>query len=110
MNIIAVISKMNQPGGIYFLLTAYVEAILHPPGACRIPQQMLKSPIKCRRDIRACLTNLGHLRAQDGIAWTAFEREKLAETLAILRYALDRLEILENTDGAPAAAPNLCMV
>lgn len=110
MNIIAVISKMNQPGGIYFLLTAYVEAISHPPGSCRIPQQMLKSPIKCRRDIRAYLTALEHVRAQDGIAWTAFEREKLAETLAIFRSALGRLDILENADGAPAASPDACMV
>lgn len=110
MNINAVISEMNQPGGIYFLLTAYVEAILHPPGSCRIPQQMLKSPIRCRRDIRACLAALEHVRAQDAIAWPAFEREKLTETLAIFRSALGRLDVLENADGAPAAAPDMCMV
>ena len=97
MHIIRVIREANQAAAIYFLLTAYVEAITHESMPHPVPGWALQLPLRCRHDVAASLIALNHSSMWSHIAPPG--HEKIAEALAVFRCALDRLELLKNAGG-----------
>lgn len=109
MYIIDAISGANHPAPVYFLLTAYVEAITHDPPH-PVPAWALQLPLTCRHDVTTSLVALGHYGRWSHVAPTAPERRKIAEAIAVFRAALDRIDQLYPAGSARTALTEACSV
>ena len=92
MHVKDVICTATQPGAVYFLLSAYIEAIANDPISRAIPEWSLPWPVSDTQSVRDGLVVIGYAWIHQ--AATTAERQKLSEALDVFRAALGRLDEL----------------
>lgn len=100
MTIIEVLREANTKHEIYFLLTAYVEAVRYCDKFHMLPQPMRDLPLAGNDDLRIRVE-----RINAGIDRTdILDRPVIREAGEIFAIALDRLDELEASDPRALAA------
>jgi|GEM_PF-2245141 len=99
MHIIKAINETNRPEIIYFLLTAYVEALWQEHTTCAIPEMALKLPLTGLQDIQVRLAALGREFNAQQINWDKHDPDKLTEAIGVFGCAAIRLRVLSNQPG-----------
>ena len=94
MTIHDVIREANSEHEVYFLLTAYVEAVRYGDLLSCLPQQARELPLKGMDDVRV---RVDELRAELGGAPATGEKSRVIvkETAEIFGEALNRLQWLQ---------------
>jgi hypothetical protein len=87
-----VIREATNEHEVYFLLTAYVEAVRHGDLLSSLPGQVRELPLQGLDDVR---TRVDGLRAELGSTRNSRTRVIVAESTEIFSEALNRLQCLE---------------
>ena len=87
-----VIREATSEHEVYFLLTAYVEAVRHGDLLSSLPGQVRELPLTGLDDVR---TRVDGLRAELGSTRNTRTRVIVAESTEIFSEALNRLQCLE---------------
>ena len=87
-----VIREATNEHEVYFLLTAYVEAVRHGDLLSSLPGQVRELPLRGLDDVR---TRVDGLRAELGSTRNTRTRVIVAESTEIFSEALNRLQCLE---------------
>ena len=87
-----VIREATNEHEVYFLLTAYVEAVRHGDMLSSLPGQVRELPLHGLDDVR---TRVDGLRAELGSTRNTRTRVIVAESTEIFSEALNRLQCLE---------------
>ena len=87
-----VIREATNEHEVYFLLTAYVEAVRHGDLLSTLPGQVRELPLNGLDDVR---TRVDGLRAELGSTRNSRARVIVAESTEIFSEALNRLQCLE---------------
>ena len=87
-----VIREATNEHEVYFLLTAYVEAVRHGDMLSSLPGQVRELPLQGLDDVR---TRVDGLRAELGSTRNTRTRGIVMESTEIFSEALNRLQCLE---------------
>jgi hypothetical protein len=105
MHITQVIREARNEHALYFLLTAYVEAVGHGRAPQLISEYALQLPLKDRRDVEERCRVLQRKRKATGSYTTAPHRGQLDEVAEIFACAAERLQALEGGKGPRKMTP-----
>lgn len=108
MHIIQVIREANQVDSVYFLLTAYIEAVWHEPTPRWVPDAVLELPLKGRLDVAARWEIFHGATVKRGNQLSQAQRDKVSEALEVFRCAAERLQELHDEGGSQVKSPELC--
>lgn len=96
MHIIQVMKEANRKEAIYFLLTAYLEAVWHEPAPHLVPDAALQLPLRGSADVEARWALLCRRTGTNGSSVPPDQRDKLNEALSVFRCAVERLQLLDD--------------
>lgn len=93
MMIVDAVNSAPAEPAVYFLVTAYLESLLHFQRACGVPRQALDLPINGRSDLHRRLDVLQHNFSTPPESAVA-----MSELAAVIRSALNRLDELDEAE------------